>query len=145
MMCALVLDLEQSHAQDAKLPSFEVVSVKRNTAASASRSSTAYLPGGRFAAVFQTVDRLIIDSYRIKAYQLLGVPSWGSSERYDIEAKAARVPSRDEMRLMVQQLLAERFNLKMHHEMKEFSVYELVTVKSGPKLQRAADRARKWD
>ena len=44
------------------------------------------------------------------------------------------------MRLMVQTLLAERFQLKIHRETKEFAAYELVTVKGGPKLTEAADR-----
>ena len=118
---------------------FDVVSVKRNTAG-ADRSSTGYSPGGRFSAQFQTVDRLIINAYRIRDYQLSGLPGWASSERYDIEARATGTPTRDEMRLMVQRLLAERFQLKLHHESKEFSVYELVTGKSGPNLKPAEDR-----
>jgi uncharacterized protein (TIGR03435 family) len=42
--------------------------------------------------------------------------------------------------LMVQRLLADRFQLKVHHEMKEFAVYELVAAKGGPKLKEGADR-----
>jgi uncharacterized protein (TIGR03435 family) len=118
---------------------FGVASVKPNTAG-ANQSSTTYSPGGRFSAQFQTVDRLIINAYRIRDYQLSGLPSWASSERYDIEARAAGTPSRDDMRSMVQRLLAERFQLKLHHESKEFAVYDLVTGKSGPKLKRAEDR-----
>jgi uncharacterized protein (TIGR03435 family) len=119
---------------------FEVASVKRNDSAT-NRSSTSMLPGGRFLAIFTTLDRQIINAYRIKDYQLSGGPSWVYSERYDIEAKADGNTSRDQMRLMIQGLLTERFRLEMHQEKKDIPVYALVAGKNRTGLQAAPDRA----
>jgi uncharacterized protein (TIGR03435 family) len=87
-----------------------------------------------------TLDRLIINAYRIKDYQLSSGPGWIHSERYDIEAKAEGNPSHDQIRLLLQQLLVERFHLVIHHETKDIPVYALVVAKGGAKLQEAPDR-----
>src|SRR5205823_3988334 len=80
-------------------------------------------------------------------FQLLtGGPEWIRSDRFDLEAtaEAGAIPSElpsqlrnDKMRLMLQSLLADRFQLSMHREVKEQSVYALVVAKNGPKLQKA--------
>jgi uncharacterized protein (TIGR03435 family) len=63
----------------------------------------------------------------------------GDSTSYDILAKAAGpVPVR-ELRLMLQQLLADRFKLTLHRETKEMPVYELTVAKGGPKLPDPSD------
>jgi uncharacterized protein (TIGR03435 family) len=79
--------------------------------------------------------------------QLRGGPNWMESVRFDIEAKApsnrANAPGdkvlseadRHQIHLMFQSLLAERFNLAVHHENKEMPVYFLVVAKGGPKLR----------
>jgi uncharacterized protein (TIGR03435 family) len=118
---------------------FEVASVRLNTTA-ANRSSTSFLPGGRFSARFTTLDRQVVNAYRIKDYQLSGGPRWVYSERYDIEAKAEGNPSRDQMRMMLQGLLAERFHLVIHRETRELPIYALVVGKQGAKLQESPDR-----
>jgi uncharacterized protein (TIGR03435 family) len=70
--------------------------------------------------------------------QLSG-PSWLNSDRYDIAAKtspaAASQITQADLRIMLQALLAERFKLATHREMKELSSYALVAAKSGPKLR----------
>jgi uncharacterized protein (TIGR03435 family) len=73
-----------------------------------------------------------------------GVPDWAKDERFDIEAKVAEAdlarwqdPSQRTamLRAMMQTLLAERFKLAVHREMKEVSMYSLVVSKSSPKLK----------
>ncbi len=68
---------------------------------------------------------------------VVGGPEWfdagiGSSERYDIDAKAAQPVARAQLFLMLQQLLADRFALKAHPEQKELAVYELTIAKRRP-------------
>jgi uncharacterized protein (TIGR03435 family) len=58
-------------------------------------------------------------------------------EGYDIEGRAARPATRDELRGMLQSLLADRFKLAVHHEKREESVFRLVTASGGPKLTPA--------
>ena len=58
-------------------------------------------------------------------------------EGYDIEAKAPRPATKDELRGMLQSLLADRFKLTVHREKRELDVFRLVTASGGPKLTPA--------
>jgi uncharacterized protein (TIGR03435 family) len=65
------------------------------------------------------------------------LPAWVTTDRYSIDARAAGNPTKDQMRLMVQSLLAERFKLTTHFETQERGVLALTSVqagKLGPKL-----------
>lgn len=69
--------------------------------------------------------------------QIVNAPDWANTDRFDIEAKATGdAPSIPiaQMRLMLQSLLEDRFQLKAHRENRELPVYNLVLIKSGPKL-----------
>jgi uncharacterized protein (TIGR03435 family) len=70
--------------------------------------------------------------------QLSG-PDWIKSKlvRFDIVAKAPADTPLDQVRLMLQTLLTERFQLALHHEQKELSYVALMIGKKGPKLQEA--------
>src|SRR5690242_11712847 len=96
-------------------------------------------PGGRFTARATSVKYLLEWAYGIQAPQHAGGPSWLGTERYDITAKAEGNPSDDEMKRMVQTLLADRFQVKLHHETKELSVYVISLGKSTPKLWAPKD------
>jgi uncharacterized protein (TIGR03435 family) len=80
---------------------------------------------------------LIRIAYNVKAYQIQG-PDWMSSERFDVVAKLPEGASTEQVPQMLQALLAERFQLKVHHESKEHSVYALAVGKNGPKLKESA-------
>jgi uncharacterized protein (TIGR03435 family) len=69
---------------------------------------------------------------------LISGPEWINSERYDIVAKTERAVSVAQLKLMLQTLLVERFNLVLHHETKELPVAVLVLGKNGPKNLRPA-------
>jgi len=79
--------------------------------------------------------------------RLTGGPDWLRSERYDIEATpekgaipaGATVKERnDKVHLMLQALLAERFKMVIHREIRELPAYVVTVKKDGPKLQKAA-------
>jgi uncharacterized protein (TIGR03435 family) len=72
----------------------------------------------------------------VKPDQVSG-PEWINTERYTIVAKAAGAVPADQILLMLQTLLAERFRLAIHREKKEMPVYELLVAKNGPKLKDA--------
>jgi bla regulator protein blaR1 len=77
-----------------------------------------------------------------KKIMLDGVPDWVISTRYTIEARASGNPTKDQFRLMMQNLLAERFHLAVHYETHEIPVYALSLVsrgKLGLKLRRHTD------
>jgi len=83
-------------------------------------------------------------AYKLRTFQVSGAPVWrdetGRIQLYDIEAKAPgdRVPGMDEVRQMLQTLLAERFQLKFHRETKELPVYDLVVGNNSSKLKPSA-------
>lgn len=97
------------------------------------------ISGTRIVEEFATVTDLLMDAYKVKNYQILGAPDWATQrgDHYDITARATGEvpPSVDQVRLMFQALLAERFQLMLHWETREYSVYELVISKSGPKFR----------
>jgi uncharacterized protein (TIGR03435 family) len=72
--------------------------------------------------------------------EVSGGPGWVKTDFYDVSGKAEGNP-RIEMMVgpMMQGLLEERFQLKVHHAAKEIAVYDLVVAKGGPKLQRTKE------
>jgi uncharacterized protein (TIGR03435 family) len=75
-------------------------------------------------------------AYHVMDYQISG-PDWLGFERYDIAAKAAGPAAEDQLRLMLQSLLAERFKLTLHRETKELPCFALVAAKSGIKFHES--------
>lgn len=59
------------------------------------------------------------------------LPKWAKEERFDVEARAPSTTTKDQMRLMMQSLLADRFKLAVHWETHEGPVYALVLAKDG--------------
>ena|SRR5215472_347003 len=76
-------------------------------------------------------------AYHVMDYQVSG-PDWINVERYDITAKAAGQVPEDQLRTMMQTLLAERFKLVTHHQTKEMQAYLLQVAKGGPKFKESA-------
>lgn len=78
--------------------------------------------------------------------RLAGVPNWASDERFDITAKSDAIESRDQLRAMLQTLLADRFRLTAHMEVRERPIYELTRARPRspdrltPRKQRRAGR-----
>lgn len=72
-------------------------------------------------------------AYRVKEYQVTGA-SWTGSERYDVFARTGSPVSENQLRVMLQALLAERFHLVFHRDRKELPVYALLRGKDAPRL-----------
>ncbi|HXR16013.1 MAG TPA: TIGR03435 family protein [Terriglobales bacterium] len=132
------------------LPAFEVASIKphafaRNEFAfgTASRESQIRISGTRVTMQGLLVG-LVLTAYQLRAFQVVGAPEWrsetGRSQVYDIEAMTPgdRVPTMEEVRQMLQTLLADRFQLKFHRETKELPAYDLVVGNNRAKLKPSA-------
>ena len=86
-------------------------------------------------------------SYIYFAYNITGnqfqllmpqLPKWVINDHFDIQARADGNPSKDQMRLMMQSLLADRFKLAVHYETRRLPVFALVLTepgRTGPQLQ----------
>jgi len=129
---------------------FDVASVKPNKSTDAPDSNfplgpgDAYTPnGGYFRATNFPLSSYIGFAYRImgdQAQNLLNqLPAWVREERFDIQARVAGNPGKNEMRLMMRTLLAERFKFAIHEEEHQASVLALVVAKEGklgPQIQQ---------
>jgi uncharacterized protein (TIGR03435 family) len=125
--------------------SFEVASLKRNTSgAPAYRASSnfplgpgdSYPPnGGLLSATNFDVSTFIQFAYRLTSREKQALqsqlPKWANQERFDAEARAAGNATKDQMRSMMQSLLADRFKLVVHSETHEGPVFALVLAKAG--------------
>jgi uncharacterized protein (TIGR03435 family) len=115
--------------------SFEVASVKRSPPPTGNGiGSTMRLDPGRLTCSNVSLKKLIYESYGVKDYQVSG-PDWLGTEIYDITATLPPGVTRDDVQLMIQNLLAERFKLTLHRDTREMPVYALVAGKGGSKLQ----------
>ena len=92
---------------------------------------------GRVRYPFSSLKDLITRAYDVKAFQVTG-PVWLDSERFDITATMPPDTTKEQFRVMLQNLLAERFKLVVHHETKELPMYSLVVLKGGPKMTESA-------
>jgi len=87
-----------------------------------------------------TVNWMIKLAYNMHANQITGGPAWLDSAKYDTVGRpdTPGQPSRDQMKLMIQKLLADRFQLKFHIEKRELPVYAMVVLKTGAKITVSA-------
>jgi uncharacterized protein (TIGR03435 family) len=119
---------------------FEVISVKLgdpNDPSSSGRST----PGG-MEMRNTTLNTLVRSAYGLNEFQLAGGPKWAGSTKFNVVAKMPTGATRDQMPLMLQAMLADRFKLEFHRETRTLQEYALVVVKGGSKLQEAAEEDR---
>ncbi len=130
---------------------FDVASVKANKSGSSQVGSNIPLgPGSVFPAngghlVIQNIPLfgLIAFAYKITGDQeqalRLELPPWVQSERFDVEARSSASPTKDDMRMMMRALLADRFRAVIRTEERQLSIYNLVLLKEGklgPRLRQ---------
>jgi uncharacterized protein (TIGR03435 family) len=140
--------VSSSHAQDAGPLAFEVATVKLSNPNRPQPPSLKLFPN-RFETMDMPLSSVIAIAYNLTYgadQQISGAPAWIRSEKFDIVAKEDETVSArmrklspeqqgDESRLMIQALLADRFNLRVHRETRELSTYVLVLARGGPKLK----------
>jgi uncharacterized protein (TIGR03435 family) len=92
--------------------------------------------GERYEAVNCPVRLMLQVAFRVRAEQVVGIPGWLDSQRFEMQAKAEKPSSADELHVMLVNMLADRLHLKYHFEKKEMPMYALVVSKEGAKLSR---------
>jgi uncharacterized protein (TIGR03435 family) len=85
-----------------------------------------------------SVDTCIKWAYGVQYSQISG-PAWIDSDKFDITAKADNPATEEQMKRMLQTLLADRFKLSFHHDGKELKAFVLTVAKGGAKVHPAAD------
>ena len=114
-------------------PAFEVASIKP---AAPDQRGVAIRPGanGGLNINNMPLKEMITFAWRIQPYQISGAPPWIESARYDITTKPDHKPNFDELLLMLQSLLEDRFQLKTHSETRDLPIYALVLANKDGKL-----------
>jgi len=91
----------------------------------------------RFGAV--ALKPLIMTAFGVRNIQISG-PSWlGFDDNFEIVAKVPPGATKNDVNVMLQNLLIERFGLVFHREMKDLPAYELLIARNGPKLKRSVE------
>ena len=123
----------------AQVSSFEVASVKPVNPPAGPHVVSLIINHGRLNIEAAELRQIVGQAYAVQRIRVLGGPVWADSDQFDIVAKAESADAtRDEIRSMLQTLLAERFKLVVHHETKEMHAFSLVLAKSGSKFKVAA-------
>jgi uncharacterized protein (TIGR03435 family) len=136
---AIFLVLAQLSGPAVPVPSFEVASIKPSDATT--RDSGGQTGKGRAVMRNVTLKRCMRGAYGVPETQILGGPKWVDENRYDIDARAAGPAGDEELSVMLQSLLTERFQLAFHREIRNLGGYALVVGKNGSKLKVAAPDA----
>jgi uncharacterized protein (TIGR03435 family) len=145
--------LIRGQAAAVTLPSFDVISVKPSPPDGLSKSNFPLGPGDvyvRTGGLFSAQGFPLV-TYLYFAFKVLGndmsavsaqLPGWVMNDRFDIQARTDGNPAKDakdQMRLMMRSLLAERFGLKSHYEARQAPIFAVALAKAGkmgPQLQR---------
>jgi uncharacterized protein (TIGR03435 family) len=123
----------RAQPQAVATPHFEVASIRISK--NPEPGGNIEVTRGRFRGKDLALQWLILTAYRIRSDNLSGdLPNWTISERYDIDAKTGDSSGEDQILLALQALLQDRFNLRLHREMKEEPVYFLTVGKNGIKM-----------
>lgn len=120
-------------------PGFDVASVRPSlhTVGPDYNNQLTYSPG-QITAKNVTIKRLVAEAYQLQMDQVLG-PNWLDQNEYDVDAKTSATATKEQMVPMLRSLVAERFHLTQHSEMREMRVYELMVDKSGSKIHPVED------
>jgi uncharacterized protein (TIGR03435 family) len=135
----------QSASAGVKVPAYDVITIRPDKSGSGSVSINVH--DARYSATNVSVKKLLQNAYDIRENLISGVPGPIDSARFDIEAKVVD-PDRKTLesltgkqrQSMLRPLLIDRFQLKVHTEIKTLPVYDLVVIKGGPKFKQSTDQ-----
>ena len=126
-------------AQQPEAPRFDVVSIKPNNSPEPGGRNA--LEPGSYTGIGVTLRRIIALAYLPIPTSLIdGGPSWLATDRFDVRAKFTGNPPREQLQLMMRAMLADRFKLRVHTEVRPTPVFTLTVERPGvlgPSLRRA--------
>jgi uncharacterized protein (TIGR03435 family) len=119
-------------------PGVEVATIKPNNT-DGSTMQVLTFRGRNLITVNSSLADLMMFAYSVQMKQIIGAPDWIEKDRYDIDATpdVEGTPTADQVRIMIRKLLADRFQLKFHHDKREMSAFVLTVGKDGSKLKPA--------
>jgi uncharacterized protein (TIGR03435 family) len=139
LLCAAVALLAQSAP-----PQFEAASIRPSDRDELSAPSGCETTPGLVRCTNVTLKRAIVGAYDVVPDRVLGGPDWIDSDCYQITARTNQPLAGETLDAMLQALLAERFQLRLHRETRTREAFVLEVAKNGPKLHPAGDAARSY-
>ncbi len=116
---------------------FEVASIKSVSEQPPNQVAVGlHIDGAQIGITYLSLRDYISLAYNVRLNQIVG-PEWLGAQRFDIAAKLPEGSQQADFREMLQALLADRFQMKVHREEKEFPVYALEVAKSGLKISES--------
>jgi uncharacterized protein (TIGR03435 family) len=153
LLLALAASLSLAQSPTAAPPAFEVASIRmvdphpvEDLVKGIGQLSMSPFPTNLFTLHNAPLSFLIQIAYAVDTQDnISAMPGWMESQEYDISAKVEgdQQLTLEQLRPLLQQLLAQRFHLLVHHQSKLVSGFALVVAKGGPKLQPPAKPKRK--
>jgi bla regulator protein blaR1 len=137
----------QAETAGAGAAAYKSASIKPSNSANGAFQPVAIMFGhDGFTARSATLQAVMQVAYGVQPNQISAAPEWVNSEKFDIDVRLGDSPAEgapkaagdigiEQLRLMLQALLADRFKLTLHRETKELPVYELTVAEDGPKFQ----------
>jgi uncharacterized protein (TIGR03435 family) len=126
------------HAQSTTRVEFDVISIKR-ASPDAVGGSMRNLPDGTLVMVNQPIRSIINSASPVPVRDVVGLPDWAMTERYDITARPPASSTREQRSEMWRTAFAERMKLVAHVEEREQDTFALVVARSdgrlGPQLK----------
>jgi uncharacterized protein (TIGR03435 family) len=120
---------------------FDIVSIKRNTSTTFSGGART-LPDGTSVLVNQPIRSIILGASPVQTNEIVGLPDWATTERYDITLKPPLGTKPAERRQMMQAMFADRMKLVAHMEQRERDTYSMVLTRAdgqlGPELKKSS-------
>ena len=112
---------------------FDVASIKPTPPNTKSAGVRPTLGGKRYVGSGIPLRSYLYVAYQVRLEQITGGPNWVGNERYDLNAEADQPTSIENLHIMLQNILTDRFKLQFHFEKKEMQAYILAVDKNGPK------------
>jgi uncharacterized protein (TIGR03435 family) len=114
-------------------PEFEVASIRPAAEQTQGVAVGLHIDGSQVSFNYLSIKEYVVLAYRVKPNQVIG-PDWMATQRFNIAAKLPDGTATDQVLPMLQSLLADRFQMKMHREMREFPIYTVGVAKTGLKM-----------
>jgi uncharacterized protein (TIGR03435 family) len=125
--------LYAQNGADPKTLQFEVASFKPATPGQQGGQISPRQGNKTYAGTNMTLRQYMSVAYQVRDSQIVGGPSWLDNDRFDFQGQAEKPSTPDELHTMLQHLIEERFQMKLHKEAREKSGFALVVDKDGPK------------
>jgi len=118
-------------------PGFEVATIKPSEPGRPGKLFT--VRGQNIVTVNTTLSDLVTMAYNLHAKQIVGAPSWIETDKYDLTIKpdAPGQPNVNQMKIIMQKMIADRFQFKFHRDKRELAIYAMTVTKTGSKLTKS--------